>query len=58
MMDEGHAIDVINVDFAKGFDSRVRVGGELSRAIPMHSGVPKGSVINPRGLAPQSLCPY
>ncbi len=52
MMDEGHAIDVINLDFAKAFDSRLRVGGELSGAIPMHSGVPQGFVINPMGLAP------
>ncbi len=79
MMDEGHTVDVIYLDFAKAFDSvnhrfhltkmksfglgdvvvrwieaylsgrvsRVHIGGEHSGAIPMHSGVPQGSVIGP-----------
>ncbi len=79
MIDEGHTIDVICLDFAKAFDSishkfllskmksfdlgdvvvrwieaylsgrvsRVHVGGEHSGAIPMHSGIPQGSVIGP-----------
>ncbi len=79
MMDEGHTVDVIYLDFAKAPDSvnhrfllakiksfglgdvivrwieaclsgrvsRVQVGEEHSGAIPMHSGVPQGSVIGP-----------
>ncbi len=79
MMDEGHTVDVIYLDFANAFDSvnhgfllakmksfglsdvvvrwieaylsgwvsRVQRGGEHSGAIPMHSGVPQGSVIGP-----------
>ncbi len=79
MMDKGHTVDVIYLDFAKALDSvnhrfllakmksfslgdvvvnwieaylsgrvsRVHVGGEHSGAIPMHSGVPQGSVIGP-----------
>ncbi len=72
MIDEGHTVDVIYLDFAKAFDSvnhrfllakmkiewwieaylsgrvsSVHVGGEHLGAIPMHSGVPQGSVIGP-----------
>ncbi len=79
MIDEGHTVDVIYLDFAKAFDfvnhrflsakmesfglgdvvvrwieaylsgqvSRVHVGGEHSGVIPIHSGVPQGSVIGP-----------
>ncbi len=33
--------------YLSGLVSRVHVGGEHSRSIPMHSGVPQGSVIGP-----------
>ncbi len=33
--------------YLSGRVSRVQVGGEHSGAIPMHSGVPRGSVIGP-----------
>ncbi len=77
MIDEGHTVDVIYLDFAKAFDSvnhrfllakmtsfghgdvvvrwiEANLSGRVSRAhaggehsIPMHSGVPQGSVIGP-----------